>query len=92
MSARRPRRGNIKLTSDGNRALPWPPSPKAALNSPGTACQRSIVIPSAESCEAAIEAAKQRFAELEGIPDWTLHVTFIEAGLLEDDASAGRSE
>ncbi len=50
-----------------------------------TACQRSIVVPSAESREAAIEAAKQRFAELEGVPDWTLHATFIEAGLLEAD-------
>jgi hypothetical protein len=39
--------------------------------------------------EAAVEAAKQRFAELEGIPDWTLHASFIEAGLLEDDAAAG---
>ena len=53
-----------------------------------TACQRSIVIPCAESREAAIEAAKQRFAELEGVP-WNLHASFIEAGLLEDDASVG---
>jgi hypothetical protein len=54
-----------------------------------TACQRSIVIPSAETREAAIEAAKQRFAELEGIPDWTLHATFIEAGLLEEGIADG---
>jgi hypothetical protein len=54
-----------------------------------TACQRSIVIPSAESREAAIEVAKQRFAELEGIPNWQLHASFIEAGLLDDDAAAG---
>jgi hypothetical protein len=54
-----------------------------------TTCQRSIVIPSAESRESAIEAAKQRFAELEGIRDWQIHASFIEAGLLEDDAAAG---
>ncbi len=53
-----------------------------------TACQRSIVVPTAESREAAVEAAKQRFAELEGIPDWSLHASFIEAGLLENDAAA----
>ena len=57
-----------------------------------TACQRSIVIPSADSREAAIEAAKQRFAELEGIPNWQIHASFIEAVLLEDDAAAARRE
>jgi hypothetical protein len=51
-----------------------------------TACQRSIVIPSAASREAAIEVAKQRFAELEGVPNWQLHASFIEAGRLDDDA------
>ncbi|MBV8088052.1 MAG: hypothetical protein JO139_00475 [Alphaproteobacteria bacterium] len=55
-----------------------------------TACQRSIVIPDAESCEAAIEAAKQRFIELEGIPHWEIHASFIEAALLEDDTAAAR--
>ena len=54
-----------------------------------TTCQRSIVIPSAGSPEAAIEAAKQRFAELEGIRDWQIHASFIEAGLIEDAAAAG---
>jgi len=54
-----------------------------------TACQRTIVIPSAPSREAAIEAAKQRFAELEGIRDWHIHASFIEAALLEDDTAAG---
>jgi hypothetical protein len=53
-----------------------------------TVCQRSIVIPSAESREAAIEVAKQRFAELEGIPHWQIHASFIEAELIEDDAAA----
>jgi hypothetical protein len=57
-----------------------------------TACQRSIVIPSAASREAAIEAAKQRFAELESIPNWQIHASFIEAALLEDDAAAARRE
>jgi hypothetical protein len=52
-----------------------------------SACQRSVVIPSAEWREAAIETAKRCFAELEGIPDWTLHATFIEAELLEDDTA-----
>lgn len=55
-----------------------------------TACQRSIVIPSAASREAAIEVAKQRFAELEGIPNWQIHASIIEAGLLDDDAAAAR--
>ena len=55
-----------------------------------TACQRSIVVPSAESREAAIEIAKQRFAELEGIRNWQIHASFIEAELIEDDAAAAR--
>ena len=41
-------------------------------------CQRSIVIPSAPSTEWAIEAAKQQFAELEGISDWRIHAALIE--------------
>ena len=56
-----------------------------------TACQRSIVIPSAVSREAAIEAAKQRFAELESIPNWQIHASFIEAALLEEDAAAAKA-
>ena len=42
-----------------------------------TACQRSIVISSVESGKVAIEVAKQRFAELEGIPNWQIHASFI---------------
>ena len=53
-----------------------------------TACQRSIVISSVESCAAAIEVAKQRFAKLEGIPNWQIHASFIEAARLEEDAAA----
>jgi hypothetical protein len=52
-----------------------------------TACQRSIVIPEANSREAAIEAAKKRFAEIEGIPSWRLHADTIEAGLIEVDTA-----
>jgi hypothetical protein len=55
-----------------------------------TVCQRNIVIPSAESREAAIEVAKQRFAELEGISNWQIHASFIDAGLLEENAATGR--
>jgi hypothetical protein len=52
-----------------------------------TACQRAIVISSAVSREAAIEVAKQRFAELEGIPNWQIRASFIEVGRLEDAAA-----
>jgi hypothetical protein len=52
-----------------------------------TACQRTIVIRGAESREAAIDAAKQRFAEAESIPDWRIHASMIEASLLDDDAT-----
>jgi hypothetical protein len=42
-------------------------------------CQRSIVVTAAQSEEAAIEEAKRRFAELEGVPDWRIHAALIEA-------------
>lgn len=41
-------------------------------------CQRSVVIRSARSPERAIEAAKKRFARLEGIRDWKTHAALIE--------------
>ena len=41
-------------------------------------CQRSIVIRSAPDAERAVEAAKQRFAELEGIREWKIHAALIE--------------
>jgi hypothetical protein len=41
-------------------------------------CQRSIIIRSAPSAELAVEAAKQEFAELEGISDWKIHAALIE--------------
>jgi hypothetical protein len=52
-------------------------------------CQRSIVVRAADSPERAIETAKQRFVELEGIRDWRLHAAKIEIAALEN---AGRSE
>jgi hypothetical protein len=41
-------------------------------------CQRSIIIRSASSAERALEAAKEQFAELEGIRDWKIHAALIE--------------
>jgi hypothetical protein len=41
-------------------------------------CQRSIVIRSASSAERAVEAAKEQFAEREGIRDWKIHAAMIE--------------
>jgi hypothetical protein len=41
-------------------------------------CQRSIIIRSARSPERAVEAAKKRFARLEGIRDWKIHAALIE--------------
>jgi hypothetical protein len=41
-------------------------------------CQRSILIRSAPDIERALEAAKQEFAELEGIRDWKIHASLIE--------------
>ena len=46
-------------------------------------CQRTIVIRSAESPDEAIEAAKSRFAGLEGIRDWRIHASMIEIEPLE---------
>jgi hypothetical protein len=46
-------------------------------------CQRTIIIRSARSRERAIEAAKKRFARLEGIRDWRTHATIIEVSLVD---------
>ena len=46
-------------------------------------CQRSIEIRVARTPERAIEAAKKRFARLEGIRDWKLHAAFIEIESIE---------
>jgi hypothetical protein len=45
-------------------------------------CQRTIIIRSARSRERAIEAAKKRFARLEGIRDWRTHATIIEVSIV----------
>ena len=50
-----------------------------------TACQRSIVIRSAKTREDAVEEAKKRFAELEGVPDWRLHAQMIEVGAADTE-------
>jgi hypothetical protein len=41
-------------------------------------CQRWIVIRAARTPEPAIEAAKKRFARLEGIRDWKTHAKLID--------------
>ena len=46
-------------------------------------CQRSIVIHAARTPERAIEAAKKRFARLEGIRDWKIHAGLIEIEPIE---------
>lgn len=54
-------------------------------------CQRTIVIRSARSPERAVEAAKRRFARLEGIRDWKVHAGQIEVEAIDlDDDSRGR--
>ena len=46
-------------------------------------CQRSIIIRSARTSDRAIEAAKKRFARLEGICDWKIHASQIEIETVE---------
>jgi hypothetical protein len=54
-------------------------------------CQRAIVIRSARSPERAVEAAKRRFARLEGIRDWKVHAGQIEVEAIDlGDDSRGR--
>jgi hypothetical protein len=54
-------------------------------------CQRSIVIRSARSPERALEAAKKRFARIEGIHDWRIHAGMIEIEEIDWSAPANRS-
>lgn len=49
-------------------------------------CQRAIIIRSARSRERAIEAAKKRFARLEGIRDWRDHAKMIEVSTIDCSA------
>jgi hypothetical protein len=50
-------------------------------------CQRTILIRSARSRARAIEAAKKRFARLEGIRDWHIHAQIVEADVVEPTLS-----
>lgn len=52
-------------------------------------CQRTIIIRSARSRERAIDAAKKRFARLEGIRDWRAHAKIIEVSIIDADPSPG---
>ena len=70
-------RGNINEIPRGNKLF--------------RCCQRSIVIRSARSPERAIEAAKKRFARIEGIPDWQIHAGLIEMEEIDLSALANRS-
>jgi hypothetical protein len=54
-------------------------------------CQRSIVIRSARSPQRAVEAAKKRFARIEGIHDWNIHAGMIEMEEIDLSAPANRS-
>ena len=46
-------------------------------------CQRSILIRSAPSADRAVELAKKRFAQLEGIRDWKIHAGQIDVEAIE---------
>lgn len=54
-------------------------------------CQRSIVIRRARSPERAVEAAKKRFARLEGIRNWKIHAEMIEMQKIDPPAIANGS-
>ena len=56
-----------------------------------TAYQRSIVISLPHRARSRSRLAKQRFAELEGIPSWQIHPSIIEVGLLDSTAAASNS-
>lgn len=63
----------------------------ARFNTVVRPCQRAIIIRSARSRERAIEAAKKRFARLEGIRDWRDHAKIIEVSTIENDPCLGVS-
>ena len=52
-------------------------------------CQRSIVIRRARSPERAVEAAKRRFARLEGIRNWKIHAALVEIEAIEPEPATG---
>jgi hypothetical protein len=49
-------------------------------------CRRSILVPRACCAEEALDIAKARFAEYEGVTDWHIHAAGIEV-VSTDDAS-----
>jgi hypothetical protein len=51
-------------------------------------CQRSIIIRSARTLERAVEAAKKRFARLEGIRNWKIHAALIETEPIDIETKA----
>jgi hypothetical protein len=61
----------------------------ARFNTVVKPCQRAIIIRAARSRERAIEAAKERFARLEGIHDWRDHAKMIEVSIIEADQPPG---
>jgi len=48
-------------------------------------CQRVITIRSARTPERAVEAAKKRFARLEGIRNWKIHAALIAIEPIETE-------
>jgi hypothetical protein len=54
-------------------------------------CQRSIIIRSARTPERAVEAAKKRFARLEGICDWKIHAALIEMEPMATETKPGEA-
>ena len=48
-------------------------------------CQRVITIRSARTPERAVEAAKKRFARLEGIRNWKIHAALIAIESIETE-------
>ena len=54
-------------------------------------CQRSILIRSARTRERAVEAAKKRFARLEGISNWKIHAALIEIEPVDSEAEPERA-
>lgn len=53
-------------------------------------CQRSVIVQSASNAEEAVETAKQRFAQLEGIRDWRIHAAIIEIAPISSDPDIGK--
>jgi hypothetical protein len=48
-------------------------------------CQRVITIRSARTPDRAVEAAKKRFARLEGICNWKIHAALIDIEPIETE-------